>query len=263
LAGRPIAVDRKIIRAGPEISRLRVASRLVSDILMRLDDVVSEGVSTAEISKWCEKEIARSGAESAARSTGFPAAVCTSVNEVAVHGIPGARILYPGDIVTVDISVKTGGWYGDGAATFGVYPLDPVVEKLLKASRAATMAGIEAIRPGLAIGGIGRAIYNCARKYGFSVISSCVGHGIGKALHESPIVPSSIHEGEGLTLQEGMIFTVEPVITIRESELKDGGDGWSKVTVSGLPTAQWEHTVLVTGHGAEILTLSRPGKIPC
>ncbi len=234
-----------------------MASRIVSDLLLRLDDVIREGVSTAEISKWCEKEIGRSGAESAALSIGFPAAVCTSVNEVAVHGIPGGRRMHPGDIVTVDISVKTGGWYGDGAATFGVYPLDPIVERLLKASQEATMAGIEAIRPGLAIGNIGKAIYNSARKNGFSVISSCVGHGIGKALHEPPIVPSTLHEGDGLTLREGMIFTVEPVITIRESELKDGGDGWSKVTVSGLPSAQWEHTVLVTGDGAEILTHSR------
>ncbi len=257
MAGRHIKMDGRIIRSGPEISRLRLAARLVSDILIRLDDVVREGVSTAEISKWCEREIARGSAESAARAAGFPAAVCTSVNEVAVHGIPGDRRLHPGDIVTVDISIETGGWYGDAAATFAVYPLDPVIEKLLKASQEATMAGIEAIRPGRSIGSIGRSIYNCARKYGFSVISSCVGHGIGRALHESPIVPSTHHKENGLTLEEGMIFTVEPVITLKESGLKEGGDGWSKVTVSGLPTAQWEHTVLVTGQGAEILTLSR------
>lgn len=231
-----------------------MASRLVADILGRLGEVVCEGATTARIAAWCEKEMRRFGARSAALTAGFPAAVCTSVNEVAVHGIPGARALRPGDILTVDISLELGGWFGDGAASYGIEPLDPVVERLLKAAEEATLAGIEVIRPGIPIGSIGKAIQKRANLDGFTVIPSCVGHGIGRSLHEPPVVPSTSHQGNGVSLKEGMIFTVEPVLTFKDTALRDGGDGWSKVTVSGLPAAQWEHTVLVTAGGAEILT---------
>jgi methionyl aminopeptidase len=219
-----------------------------------MEDFLEPGMTTLEISRYCSKEIEKNGAASAALSLGFPGAVCTSVNSVAVHGIPGKRKLLQGDIITIDISLFSGGWFSDAAASYSIGVVSPVAERLLQSAYGATMAGISVVKPGAKTTDIGKAIYQYAHGRNLFVIPSCVGHGIGQTLHEPPVIPSTLHPGEGVMLEEGMVFTIEPVLTLKKCCLTLSEDGWSRVTSSGLPAAQWEHTVLVTEKGSLVLT---------
>jgi len=243
------------VRNPSEIARLRLASRIVGEILSALEPIMVPGISTGKISLFCEKHLRRLNAQSASSLLGFPGTVCTSVNAVAVHGIPGDRILQGGDIVTVDLSLEIGGWFGDGAVTFGIGKVSPEVGRLLRVAKKATIAGITATRPGVDSLEIGRAVERYVDAMGMSVIADCLGHGIGRSLHEPPVIPFCSYKGKGFRLEEGMVFTIEPVVTLAASGLVEAGDGWSKLTSTGLPAAQWEHTVLVTRSGCEVLTV--------
>lgn len=242
------------LRSAPEIHRIRLAARLVSDILAEAKKLIVPGMKTSDLDRWCRHRIEKAGAESAPALLGFPASVCTSVGHVAVHGVPGERALKPGDLITMDVSLRLGGWYADAAVSFGLPPLSPVSQQLLHCARAACLAGIAAIRPGLQCSQVGKAISQCVEERGMAVIPSCLGHGVGRSLHELPVIPSSRETRSETLLQEGMIVTVEPVITPVPTAICDTDDGWSKITESGLPTASWEEMVYLGPNGIEVLT---------
>ena len=240
------------------IARLRLAGRAAAGTLTLVGQRLRAGITTAEIDQWVREDTKRRGGKpSQLGYKGFPAAVCTSKNDVVCHGIPSPRTpLDEGDIVNVDITTELDGFHGDTSATFSIGQVTPEARHVVDVSRRCRDAGIATIRDGLRLGDLGAVIEELAKREGCSVVTEFGGHGIGRQMHMDPHVPHSGRAGTGLRLKAGMALTVEPMINLGSPEIRILDDGWTVVTSDGKWSAQFEHTVLVTKSGHEILTLA-------
>ncbi len=242
---------------GPaEQAALRRAGRAAAETLAHVAARIAPGVTTGDIDAWVREDTARrGGTPSQLGYRGFPAAVCTSRNHVVCHGIPrpGER-LAPGDIVNVDVTTCLDGFHGDTSATFFVGEPSPEARRIVEVARACRDAGIAAVRDGARLGDIGAAVEEVASREGCSVVRAFGGHGIGRVMHAPPHVAHHGRRGMGLRLREGMVFTIEPMINLGGADVRFLDDGWTVVTADGSLSAQFEHTVLVTRDGCEVLT---------
>jgi methionyl aminopeptidase len=239
-----------------EVERLRRACRAAADTLAAIGARLTSGTSTAEIDRWVREETERRGGRpSQLGYHGFPAAVCTSRNEVVCHGIPRADVvLADGDIVNVDVTTMLGGFHGDTSATFVTGEASAEARHVVDVARRCRDAGIAVVREGARLGDIGAAIVELALREGCSVVRDYGGHGIGRRMHMDPHVPHAAPRGTGPRLKAGMAFTIEPMVNLGGPEVRVLDDGWTVVTVDGSLSAQFEHTVLVTASGSEVLT---------
>ena len=241
-----------------EIQKMRVAGRLTARVLEAVDDLITPGITTAEIDIFCERFIietlkARPGSKG---QYGYPFTVNTSVNHVVCHGMPSpAQVLRRGDIVNVDVTVIHDGFYGDSSKMFCVPPVPGHALRLVDVAQQCLYRGIRIVEPGATIGDIGSVIQKHAEENHYSVVREYCGHGIGKEMHEAPQVVHFGTPGSGMKLLPGMTFTIEPMINQGKRAVKLLNDGWTVVTRDRRLSAQWEHTVLVTDTGFEVLTL--------
>ena len=251
------------IKSAADIEGMRVAGRLAAEVLDMLTPHVRPGITTGELDKLAHDYIVNVQQAIPAplnyQPNGYPPypkSVCTSINEQVCHGVPGERALKVGDIVNIDVTVIKDGWHGDTSRMYIVGDGSIAARRLCTITYEAMWKGIEKVRPGARLGDIGHAIQMFAESQGFSVVREFCGHGIGKRFHEEPQV---LHYGRPGTLEElvpGMMFTIEPMINAGRKEIRELGDGWTIVTKDRSLSAQWEHTVLVTETGYEVMTLS-------
>lgn len=240
------------------LARIRAAASSVAKILKKLGSDLRPGLTTDEIDARCHQlYIEDGGFPSTLNYRNFPKSLCTSVNEVVLHGIPDSRPLQDGDIVNLDISIYLNGVHGDCSATFGVGAVDEASKKLLKVTEDSLMKGIEAVKPGQPLRLVGRAIEQYAKKYGYAVVREFCGHGIGELFHCHPQVTHYEDPDDETVMEEGMVFTIEPMLLSGSPQLLQWNDGWTIVAADGKRSAQFEHTVLVTSFGAEILTVTQ------
>jgi methionyl aminopeptidase len=244
-----------------EIDRMRVAGRIVAEILDALEAKVAPGVSTWELDQLAERLIREKGARPAFKGyRGFPACLCTSVNHEVVHGIPSkTRLLAQGDLLKLDFGVVVDGFFGDAARTVAVGQISEEARRLSEATRASLEAAIRAMVAGNRVGDIGHAVQSTVEPLGFSVVRDFVGHGIGRRLHEGPQVPNYGRPGTLELLRPGMVLAVEPMVNAGTAAVDVLDDDWTAVTVDGKLSSHWEHTILVTDQGPEVLTRGAPG----
>lgn len=245
----------------PDAEAMRRAGRVAAATLAAVGQALKPGMTTAEIDALVRLDTAqRGGAPSQLGYQGFPAAVCTSRNDVVCHGIPSPdERLYPGDIINVDVTTCVGGHHGDTSATFFIGDPSPEARHVVETAIAARAAGIAQVRHGAHLGDIGAAIMEVARRAGCAVVEELGGHGIGRRMHLPPHVSHVGRRGKGPRLRAGMCITVEPMINLGGAEIRQLADGWTIVTADGSLSAQCEHTVLVTRTGCEILTAPPAG----
>ena len=245
-----------VCRSKSEIDKLRQVNQLVATILDELRRMVVPGVTTQEMDVRAEAQVRAAGAEPAFKGYhGYPATVCVSVNEQVVHGIPSSRKLVEGDVLSIDMGAKLEGFYGDCAVTVPVGRVAPDAEKLLRVTEDALFLGIDAVKPGARVSDIGAAVQAHVEANGFSVVREFVGHGIGTSLHEEPQIANYGPAGRGPRLAAGMVLAIEPMVNIGDPSVRVLADGWTAVTRDSSLSAHFEHTVVVTGDGCEILTL--------
>ncbi|MEW6553361.1 MAG: type I methionyl aminopeptidase [Actinomycetota bacterium] len=246
-----------IRKSQEEIGKMREAGRIVAGVLDMLEEHIQPGVRTETLNELAEEFIReRDGVPSFLGYRGFPASICTSINDVVVHGIPGRTRLREGDIVGVDVGVILDGYQGDAARTYAVGKVSDVASHLMATTRDSLQAGIDACRPGRRLGDVSNAIQRTVEKEGFSVVVQFVGHGIGREMHEEPQIPNFGPAGRGPLLEEGMTFALEPMVNEGTYEVEvDSGDGWTVRTADGMLSAHYEHTVAVTADGPYVLTL--------
>ena len=252
-----------VIKNGAAIERMRVAGRLAAEVLDFIAPYVKPGVTTAELDGICHDYMVNvQGTVPAPLNyapngyTPYPKSICASVNHQVCHGIPGDRKLRNGDIVNLDITVIKDGWHGDTSRMFYVGEPSILARRLTEITFECMWLGIAKVRPGARLGDIGHAIQSHAERAGFSVVREFCGHGIGERFHEEPQVVHYGKPGTGLVLEEGMIFTIEPMINAGKAAIRELGDGWTIVTKDHSLSAQWEHTIVVTADGHEVLTVS-------
>ncbi len=245
------------IKTPDEQEKMRAAGRLAADVLDMIADHVRPGVTTGDLDRLCHDYItAVQGAVPAPLNyRGFPKSICTSVNHVVCHGIPGDKKLKSGDAVNIDVTVIKDGWHGDTSRMFLVGKPGIQAERLAQVAFDAMWRGIEELGPGKHLGDVGEAIQTFVEKHRFSVVREYCGHGIGRIFHEDPQVLHYGRRGTGLELKPGMTMTVEPMINAGKRHVKLLNDGWTVVTKDHSLSAQWEHTVLITDTGYEVLTL--------
>lgn len=245
-----------VCRSPEEIAKLARVNALVAQVLAELMRVVEPGVSTRDLDELAERRLREAGALPAFKGYhGYPATICASVNEQVVHGIPNARPLTSGDIVSVDMGAKLDGFFGDSAVTVPVGTVNADAQRLLAVTSASLDRALEAVKPGNRVQDIGAAVQQYVEAHGFSVVREFVGHGIGTALHEEPQIPNYGSPGRGARLAEGMVLAIEPMVNAGKPAVKVLGDGWTAVTKDGSLSAHFEHTVVVTAEGCRILTL--------
>jgi methionyl aminopeptidase len=246
------------IKTPEEQDQMRLAGRLAADVLDMIGPQVRPGITTGELDRICHEFIVgeQQAVPAPLNYRGFPKSICTSVNHVVCHGIPGDRKLRDSDIINIDITVIKDGYHGDTSRMFTVGEVPVVARRLIAVCHEAMWAGIRQIRPGATLGDIGHAVQVLAEAERFSVVREYCGHGIGRIFHEDPQVLHYGTPGTGLKLAAGMCFTVEPMINAGKRPVKLLADGWTVVTKDHSLSAQWEHTVLVTETGFEVLTLS-------
>lgn len=238
-----------------DINRMRAACRSAAETLRSVGPIIRPGITTDDINRHVHNHTVRQGGYPAPLNyKGFPKSVCTSVNYVVCHGIPGSYVLKEGDIVNVDVTTVLDGHFGDTSATFEVGNVDPEVHHLVALTQQALHNAIAYVRPGLALGGIGRVIQHLADNHNYGVVREFGGHGLGVRFHTSPHVNHFASNEESVILQPGMIFTIEPMLNLGTDEVWVASDGWTVRTVDGKHSAQFEHTILVTDDGAEVLT---------
>ena len=244
-----------VCKSAAEIERMRAANALVADVLAELATMVAPGVTTADLDAAAERLVRAGGAEPAFKGyRGYPRTLCASVNEQVVHGIPSARALVEGDIISLDMGVKLNGFYGDSAVTVPVGRVSEVAATLLRVTQESLEKGIEQVRLGGRISDIGHAIQQHVEAHGLSVVREFVGHGIGSALHEEPQIANYGEPGRGPRLAEGMTLAIEPMVNVGRPAVKVLADGWTAVTKDGSLSAHFEHTVAVTKNGPLVLT---------
>ena len=251
------------LKSAEDIAKMRVAGRLAAEVLDYIAPHVQAGITTFELDRLCHEYMVEAQGTIPATlnyappgHVPYPASICTSVNHVVCHGIPGDKRLKPGDIVNIDITVIKDGFHGDTSRMFCVGSPSIQAKRLVDATYEAMWRGIRAVRPGAHLGDIGSTIQKFAEGQGFSVVREFCGHGIGRQFHEEPQVLHYGRPGTGLTLVPGMTFTIEPMINAGRPGIRSLADGWTIVTADHSLSAQWEHTVLVTPGGYEVLTLS-------
>ena len=257
------------IKTQEEIEKMRVAGRLASEVLDYIAPHVKASVTTEELDALChdymlnvQKTIPAPLNYAPPGYRPFPKSICTSVNHVVCHGIPGSKKLKTGDVVNIDITVIKDGFHGDTSRMFYVGEPSIQARRLTEVTFECMWSGIRAVKPGAYLGDIGHVVQAHAESQGFSVVREFCGHGIGRKFHEEPQVLHYGRPGTGLKLQPGMIFTIEPMINAGKPGIRQLGDGWTVVTKDHALSAQWEHTVLVTGDGFDVLTFSEGAPRP-
>ena len=248
---------RGFTKSPAEIAMARAAGALAAEVLHMISAHVKPGVTTEELDRLCHDHIVnvQRAVPGNVGYHGFPKTVCTSVNHVVCHGIPSTqKVLKKGDIVNIDIAVAKDGWFGDTSRMYFVGEPGPLARRLVDTTYEAMCAGIRAVRPGATLGDVGYAIQTVAQRERFSVVREYCGHGIGQVYHDEPQVLHYGSPGQGLWLEEGMVFTIEPMLNAGKPDTKQLGDGWTVVTRDHSLSAQWEHMVAVTAEGFEVLT---------
>ena len=246
-----------IIKTPEEIEKMRVAGRLAAEVLEMIEPHVKAGITTNQLNQICHDYIVNEQQAIPAPLDyhGFPKSICTSINQVVCHGIPNDKALKDGDIVNIDITVIKDGYHGDTSKMFLVGKVAPHNKRLVDITLECLYKGIELVKPGAYLGDIGHVIQQHAESNNYSVVREYCGHGIGKGFHEDPQVLHYGRPGTGERLEAGMIFTIEPMINIGKRQVKlSKRDGWTVETADRRPSAQWEHTILVTDTGYEVLT---------
>ena len=243
------------IKSSREIELLKIAGSIVYETHQYLKPFIKEGITTKELDTLAEDFIRSKGAIPSCKGYhGFPATLCTSVNEEVVHGIPSNRKLKNGDIISIDICACYKGYHGDSAWTYKVGEVDSNIDLLLKGTEEALYAGLSMVKPGNRIGDISNAVESVANKYNFGIVRELVGHGVGHNLHESPDIPNYGKANSGPVIKEGMVFAIEPMLNLGTADIYMLDDGWTIETDDGMPSAHFEHTVVVTKDGYQILT---------
>ena len=246
------------LKSAADLDKMRKAGRLAAEVLQIVAPFVKPGVTTEELDRICHDHIVQVQKAIPANVgyRGFPKTVCTSVNNVICHGIPSeAKVLKDGDIVNIDVTVIKDGWHGDTSRMYIVGTPSVMAQRLVDVTREAMFRGIRAVKPGATLGDVGHAIQQYAESQRFSVVREYCGHGIGKIYHDDPQVLHYGQPGQGVVLKEGMTFTIEPMLNLGTHTWDMWDDGWTVVTKDKRVSAQFEHTLLVTQTGAEILTL--------
>jgi methionyl aminopeptidase len=234
---------------------MRRAGKALAQVVDRLRSSLKIGMTTLEVDKLGQRLIEERYARPAFKGYhGFPSAVCTSINEEIVHGIPSSRKILDGDILSIDVGLVLDGWFADMAFTLGFGHLQKQAQKLIEVTESSLYKGIDQMRAGKHLFDIGFAVQSFVEPFGFSVVRDFVGHGIGQALHEEPEVPNFGLPQSGPILKEGMVFAIEPMVNMGDSKTKTLEDKWTVVTFDGKPSAHFEHTVAITSDGPEILT---------
>jgi methionyl aminopeptidase len=248
-------VSNVTIKTLREVEAMRVASQMAAETLLAVGDMIREGLTTDDINTFVHEDtVKRGGFPAPLNYHGFPKSVCTSVNEVVCHGIPGPRVLHPGDIINVDVTTIYDGFYGDTSATFYIGAPSAEAKHVTEVARKSLELGIATVREGSRLGDIGASIQEFAQGEGCSVVTAFVGHGIGRRFHEPPQVSHVGTRGSGMRLKAGMCFTIEPMINIGGADVEIQEDKWTVLTVDRSLSAQFEHTLVVTKTGCEILT---------
>lgn len=245
------------IKSSEDIAKMRIAGRLAAEVLEMIDEHVVPGVTTEDLNRICHDYIVdvQKAIPAPLNYKGFPKSICTSVNHVVCHGIPtDKKVLKDGDIINIDVTVIKDGYHGDTSKMWAVGKPKPGTERLIQITQECLYKGIELVKPGARLGDIGHVIQQHAEKHRFSVVRDYCGHGIGTVFHEEPQVMHYGKPGTGVELVEGMIFTIEPMINQGKYHTKLLPDEWTAVTKDRKLSAQWEHTILVTADGHEVLT---------
>ncbi len=246
-----------MIKTAAELEQMRASGRILREVHNAIAPIVKPGATTMDLENVAVTKIAEFGVQAAFKGYhGYPAALCTSINEEVVHGIPNAkRVLKDGDIVSIDCGVILDGFYSDAAVTYAVGTASDLTKRLLDTTKASLDAAIQQARVGGRLGDISAAVQEICESQGFGIVRDFVGHGIGRAMHEDPQVPNFGTRGKGPRLKAGMVLAIEPMINAGSPEVKVLKDGWTAVTVDGSYSAHFEHTVAVTRDGPIILTL--------
>ncbi len=243
-----------VLKTPGEVALMDEANRIVHSVLIGLEEKVGPGVTTRQLDRFAEKLIREAGGVPAfLRYKGYPATLCTSINEVIVHGIPDETALKAGDIIGIDCGVVYKGYYGDAARTYAVGQVSPVALRLMAVTKRALDLAVEEVRPNKRLSDIGHAVQAYVESEGFSVVRDFVGHGIGTALHEDPQVPNFGEPGRGPKLKPGLVIAIEPMVNAGSAGVKVDKDGWTARTADGSLSAHFEYSVAVTEDGARIL----------
>ncbi len=252
------------IKTQADIEKMRIAGRLAAEVLEMIEPHVKAGVTTDELNTLCHNHIVnvQKAIPAPLNYNGFPKSICTSINHVVCHGIPNDKPLKNGDIINIDITVIKDGYYGDTSKMYLVGETPEWARRLCQITQECLYKGIEIVRPGTRLGDIGAVIQQHAESNGYSVVREFCGHGIGTVFHEEPQILHYGKAGTGLELQEGMTFTIEPMINLGRKETRVLGDGWTAITKDRKLSAQWEHTLVVTADGYEIFTLREEETFP-
>ena len=245
------------LKSAAELEGMRTSCRMTAEVLQRVAEAVQAGVTTGELDALTRRVIERMGAKpSFLGYRGYPASICISVNEEVIHGIPGPRVIMPGDVVSLDVGVYYNGFHGDSATTVLVGVTDPDTIRLVETTKRALAAAVAAARPGGRLSDVSHAAQSMVEASGCSVVREFVGHGVGRHLHEDPQVPNYGAPGRGPVLAPGMTLAIEPMVNLGRPEVVVLDDGWTVVTRDGKPSAHFEHTVAVLEERVEILTLA-------
>jgi len=243
------------LKSEEDIKMIKKSGKILSKIMQKLQKFVRKGVTTIEIDRIAQKLIKDENVISAFKGyNGFPANICTSVNEEIVHGIPGEKILNDGDILSLDVGINYKGYFSDAAITLPVGRIDPKLQKIIDVTRSALSEGIKQAQVNNHLSDISYAIQTYVERQGFSIVRQFVGHGIGYSLHEDPQIPNFGLPHQGELLKKGMVFAIEPMVNMGTGECRILDNGWTAVTKDGFPSAHFEHTVAITEKGPEILT---------
>ena len=245
-----------MLKSPDQVAKMRKAGRVVAEMLDACAAAAHPGVTTADLDKVARDVLAKRGAKSNFLGYhGYPAVICTSPNDVIVHGIPGGYRLHEGDIISIDCGAIIEGWHGDAARTIPVGDISEEARKLLRVTEESLWAGIQHVRQGSRLSDIGHAVQTVAEGAGFSVVREYVGHGIGRAMHEEPQVPNYGDPGKGIKLKVGHVLAVEPMVNLGAPDTQLSDDGWTVVTADGTLSAHFEHSIAVTEDGPEVLTV--------
>lgn len=252
---KKLPMTKIILKTKEEIEIMKKSGRIAASILNTLKSAVEPNITTSDLNLLAEKLILDAGVKASFLNFhGYPASICTSVNDEVVHGIPGDKILSEGDIISIDLGILYQSYHADTALTCGVGKISVGAQKLIDATQKSLEKAIAVVKPGIHLGDIGSAIQSYVEKKGFSVVRSLVGHGVGRELQEEPAVPNYGKKGEGIILKEGMTIAIEPMINAGKYQVKTLSDGWTVMTADKALSAHFEHTIAITSKGAEVLT---------